>query len=143
MTRIVLGCGNFGGIGSAPELFGHGESEEEAFAIMDAAWADGIHWFDTADAYGGGGGGTGNPEGVLAPGARRGSRRAAALRRARHRLPGLQPARGRLAARQVPARRGAPGRLTHDAPARAVPASRRRARLRGNRASRRARGPSD
>jgi aryl-alcohol dehydrogenase-like predicted oxidoreductase len=52
--RIVLGCGNFGGIGSAPELFGHGESEEEAFAIMDAAWAAGIRWFDTADAYGGG-----------------------------------------------------------------------------------------
>ena len=50
----MLGCGNFGGIGSAPELFGHGESEEEAFAIMDAAWAAGIAWFDTADAYGGG-----------------------------------------------------------------------------------------
>jgi aryl-alcohol dehydrogenase-like predicted oxidoreductase len=53
-NRLVLGCGNFGGIGSAPELFGHGESEEEAFAIMDAAWAAGIRWFDTADAYGGG-----------------------------------------------------------------------------------------
>ena len=52
--RLVLGCGNFGGIGSAPELFGHGESEEEAFAIMDAAWGAGIRWFDTADAYGGG-----------------------------------------------------------------------------------------
>jgi aryl-alcohol dehydrogenase-like predicted oxidoreductase len=52
--RVVLGCGNFGGIGSAPELFGHGESEEEAFAIMDAAWGAGIRWFDTADAYGGG-----------------------------------------------------------------------------------------
>ncbi len=52
--RIVLGCGNFGGIGSAPELFGHGESEEEAFAIMDAAWAAGIRRLDTADAYGGG-----------------------------------------------------------------------------------------
>jgi aryl-alcohol dehydrogenase-like predicted oxidoreductase len=52
--RVVLGCGNFGGIGSAPELFGHGESDDEAFAIMDAAWAAGIRWFDTADAYGGG-----------------------------------------------------------------------------------------
>jgi aryl-alcohol dehydrogenase-like predicted oxidoreductase len=52
--RLVLGCGNFGGIGSAPELFGDGETEEEAFAIMDAAWAAGIRWFDTADAYGGG-----------------------------------------------------------------------------------------
>lgn len=51
---IALGCGNFGGIGSAPELFGHGESAEEAFAIMDAAWDAGMRWFDTADAYGGG-----------------------------------------------------------------------------------------
>jgi aryl-alcohol dehydrogenase-like predicted oxidoreductase len=51
---LALGCGNFGGIGSAPELFGRGESEEDAFAIMDAAWAEGIRWFDTADAYGGG-----------------------------------------------------------------------------------------
>ena len=53
-TRLILGCGNFGGIGSAPELFGHGESQEEAFALMDAAWEAGIHRFDTADAYGGG-----------------------------------------------------------------------------------------
>jgi aryl-alcohol dehydrogenase-like predicted oxidoreductase len=52
--RVVLGCGNFGGIGSAPAFFGQGESREEAFAIMDAGWALGLHWFDTADAYGGG-----------------------------------------------------------------------------------------
>ena|SRR5438874_6497491 len=54
LTRIVLGCGNFGGIGSAPELFGQGESEASAFAIMDAAWGLGLTAFDTADAYGGG-----------------------------------------------------------------------------------------
>jgi aryl-alcohol dehydrogenase-like predicted oxidoreductase len=54
VSRIILGCGNFGGIGSAPELFGQGESREEAFAIMDAAWEAGITTFDTADAYGGG-----------------------------------------------------------------------------------------
>jgi 1-deoxyxylulose-5-phosphate synthase len=52
--RLVLGCGNFGGIGSAPAFFGQGESEDEAAAIMDAAWALGITAFDTADAYGGG-----------------------------------------------------------------------------------------
>jgi aryl-alcohol dehydrogenase-like predicted oxidoreductase len=52
--RLALGCGNFGGIGSAPEFFGQGESRDEAFAIMDAAWEAGIRWFDTADAYGGG-----------------------------------------------------------------------------------------
>jgi aryl-alcohol dehydrogenase-like predicted oxidoreductase len=51
---ISLGCGNFGGIGSSPAFFGQGADEESAFAIMDAAWAAGIRWFDTADGYGGG-----------------------------------------------------------------------------------------
>jgi aryl-alcohol dehydrogenase-like predicted oxidoreductase len=50
--RVVLGCGNFGGIGSSHELVGRGESRDEAFAIMDAAWEAGLRWFDTADAYG-------------------------------------------------------------------------------------------
>jgi aryl-alcohol dehydrogenase-like predicted oxidoreductase len=54
ITRIVLGCGNFGGIGSSPAFFGRGESRDDAFAIMDAAWEAGITTFDTADAYGGG-----------------------------------------------------------------------------------------
>ena len=54
MNRLILGCGNFGGIGSAPAFFGQGESEEEAFALMDAAWELGFTRFDTADAYGGG-----------------------------------------------------------------------------------------
>jgi aryl-alcohol dehydrogenase-like predicted oxidoreductase len=54
VTRVILGCGNFGGIGSSPEFFGQGESRDAAFAIMDAAWAAGIRTFDTADAYGGG-----------------------------------------------------------------------------------------
>lgn len=52
--RLTLGCGNFGGIGSAPELFGRGESRDEAFALMDAAWELGIRSFDTAPSYGGG-----------------------------------------------------------------------------------------
>jgi 1-deoxyxylulose-5-phosphate synthase len=54
VSRIALGCGNFGGIGSAPEFYGQGESEDEAFAIMDAAFEAGINVFDTANAYGGG-----------------------------------------------------------------------------------------
>jgi aryl-alcohol dehydrogenase-like predicted oxidoreductase len=54
VSRLILGCGNFGGIGSSPEFFGQGESEAEAFAVMDAAWEAGITTFDTADAYGGG-----------------------------------------------------------------------------------------
>jgi aryl-alcohol dehydrogenase-like predicted oxidoreductase len=52
--RVILGCGNFGGIGSAPAFFGRGETREQAFELMDAAWEAGLTWFDTADAYGGG-----------------------------------------------------------------------------------------
>ena len=54
VSRLILGCGNFGGIGSAPAFFGQGENESEAHALMDAAWEAGITAFDTADAYGGG-----------------------------------------------------------------------------------------
>jgi aryl-alcohol dehydrogenase-like predicted oxidoreductase len=54
MTAVSLGCGNFGGVGSAPEFFGQGIPHDEAFAIMDRAWQAGITWFDTGDAYGGG-----------------------------------------------------------------------------------------
>jgi aryl-alcohol dehydrogenase-like predicted oxidoreductase len=54
VSRLTLGCGNFGGIGSAPAFFGMGETEEQAFALMDRAFDAGINVFDTADAYGGG-----------------------------------------------------------------------------------------
>jgi len=54
LSSVGLGCGNFGGIGSAPELFGRGESEVEAFALMDRAQEAGINFFDTAASYGGG-----------------------------------------------------------------------------------------
>src|SRR5437899_622521 len=54
VSRLGLGCGNFGGIGSAPEFFGMGENEAQAFALMDRAFDAGINFFDTANAYGGG-----------------------------------------------------------------------------------------
>jgi 1-deoxyxylulose-5-phosphate synthase len=54
VTRVILGCGNFGGVGSAPAFFGQGIPHDEAFRIMDAAWDLGLTTFDTADAYGGG-----------------------------------------------------------------------------------------
>jgi aryl-alcohol dehydrogenase-like predicted oxidoreductase len=54
LGRIALGCGSFGGIGSAPEFFGRGLGQDQALRLMDAAWAAGITHFDTADAYGGG-----------------------------------------------------------------------------------------
>jgi aryl-alcohol dehydrogenase-like predicted oxidoreductase len=54
VTRIVLGCGNFGGVGSKPSLFGQGTNRDDAFRLLDAAWDLGITTLDTADAYGGG-----------------------------------------------------------------------------------------
>jgi len=54
LQRVALGCGNFGGVGSAPEFFGLGLTQDQAFELMDAAWEAGITHFDTADAYGGG-----------------------------------------------------------------------------------------
>ncbi len=54
LSAVGLGCGNFGGVGSLPAFFGKGETESEAFALMDAAWEMGINFFDTANAYGGG-----------------------------------------------------------------------------------------
>jgi aryl-alcohol dehydrogenase-like predicted oxidoreductase len=54
VSRVALGCGNFGGIGSAPAFFGQGETREQAFQLLDAARDLGITLLDTADAYGGG-----------------------------------------------------------------------------------------
>ena len=54
VPRVMLGCGNFGGIGAAPAFFGHGLDRAAAFELMDAAWELGLRHFDTADAYGGG-----------------------------------------------------------------------------------------
>lgn len=54
VSAVALGCGNFGGIGSAPAFYGKGETEAEAHAVVDAAWELGIILFDTANAYGGG-----------------------------------------------------------------------------------------
>ncbi len=54
ISRLGLGCGNFGGIGSAPAFFGKGENEAQAATLMDHAYDAGINFFDTADAYGGG-----------------------------------------------------------------------------------------
>ena len=51
---VIMGCGNFGGVGSAPEFFGMGESVDEAMALLDRALDLGLTVLDTADAYGGG-----------------------------------------------------------------------------------------
>ena len=50
ISRVALGCGNFGGVGSAPAFFGQGLTQDQAFELMDAAWEFGLTHFDTADA---------------------------------------------------------------------------------------------
>jgi aryl-alcohol dehydrogenase-like predicted oxidoreductase len=54
ISRLGLGCGNFGGVGSAPAFFGMGETEAQAAELLDRARDAGINLLDTADAYGGG-----------------------------------------------------------------------------------------
>jgi aryl-alcohol dehydrogenase-like predicted oxidoreductase len=54
ISRLGLGCGNFGGVGSAPAFYGMGETEPQAIELMDRAFDAGVNFFDTADAYGGG-----------------------------------------------------------------------------------------
>jgi aryl-alcohol dehydrogenase-like predicted oxidoreductase len=54
VPRMILGAGNFGGVGSDLSVVGSGEAKEDAFAVMDAAWGRGIDCFDTASSYGGG-----------------------------------------------------------------------------------------
>jgi aryl-alcohol dehydrogenase-like predicted oxidoreductase len=52
--RIVFGCGNFGGIGSAPHLRNAGDGEARALRLLDHARRVGLRRFDTANSYGGG-----------------------------------------------------------------------------------------
>lgn len=52
--RIVFGCGNFGGIGSSPNLRTAGDSEGQALQLLNHARRVGLRRFDTANTYGGG-----------------------------------------------------------------------------------------
>jgi aryl-alcohol dehydrogenase-like predicted oxidoreductase len=54
VDRIVFGCGNFGGIGSSPDLRDAGDSEDQALQLLDHARRVGLRRFDTANTYGGG-----------------------------------------------------------------------------------------
>src|SRR3979409_2064105 len=53
ISRVALGCGNFGGVGSAPAFFGQGLTQDQAFELMDAAWEYGLTHFAPAAADGG------------------------------------------------------------------------------------------
>jgi aryl-alcohol dehydrogenase-like predicted oxidoreductase len=51
VPRAILGCGTFGGIGSARHLVGRGLDRKAAFATLDEALALGIDVLDTAERY--------------------------------------------------------------------------------------------
>ncbi len=53
-SRVIMGCGNFGGVGSLPGLIGRGDDEAQALSLLSHARDCGIFQFDTANTYGGG-----------------------------------------------------------------------------------------
>jgi len=54
ISKIGFGCANFGGIGSATNLVGKGDSEMNCHQMLDISFASGINYFDTATTYGAG-----------------------------------------------------------------------------------------
>ncbi len=54
VSRVALGCGTFGGVGSPAHLIGRGLNREESWAAMDEAVALEVTLFDTAFSYAGG-----------------------------------------------------------------------------------------
>ncbi len=50
-NKFILGCMNFGGIGSNQSGFQRGNTEQEAHAILDQAFDLGIRTLDTANSY--------------------------------------------------------------------------------------------
>ncbi len=53
-SRVIFGCGNFGGLGSSPTLRDKGDDRSRAFDLLDRAREIGLTRFDTANTYGGG-----------------------------------------------------------------------------------------
>jgi aryl-alcohol dehydrogenase-like predicted oxidoreductase len=51
VSRVALGCGTFGGVGSPRHLVGRGLNREASLACMEEAVALGINLFDTAHSY--------------------------------------------------------------------------------------------
>jgi aryl-alcohol dehydrogenase-like predicted oxidoreductase len=51
VSRVALGCGSFGGVGSPRHLMGRGLNRDASMACMDEAAALGINLFDTAHSY--------------------------------------------------------------------------------------------
>ena len=55
VSAVILGCGSIGGVGSARDTWGkYGQSEAEAFEMLDAVVGLGVTVVDTAVSYAGG-----------------------------------------------------------------------------------------
>jgi 1-deoxyxylulose-5-phosphate synthase len=55
VSQVILGCGSIGGVGSARDTWGkYGQSEAEAFEMLEAATELGVTVLDTAVSYAGG-----------------------------------------------------------------------------------------
>lgn len=55
VSEVILGCGSIGGVGSARDTWGkYGQSQAEAFEMLDAAVELGVTVLDTAVSYAGG-----------------------------------------------------------------------------------------
>ncbi|MCW2528456.1 MAG: aldo/keto reductase [Pseudonocardiales bacterium] len=54
VSRVILGCGSIGGIGSPASTRGKGLTPQEGLAQIDSAVGLGINTLDTANSYGGG-----------------------------------------------------------------------------------------
>lgn len=54
VSRVILGCGSIGGIGSPASTRGKGLTAQDGLALIDAAVGLGIDTLDTANSYGGG-----------------------------------------------------------------------------------------
>lgn len=54
VSRVLLGCGSIGGIGSPAATRGKGLSREQGFEQIDVAVAMSVNVLDTANSYGGG-----------------------------------------------------------------------------------------
>lgn len=54
VSRVTLGVGSIGGVGSDPSTWAGESRDAEAFALLDAAVERGVTFFDTANSYGAG-----------------------------------------------------------------------------------------
>lgn len=51
ISQVIIGCGTIGAVGGARETIGQGQTDDEAFAMLDTAFDLGITVLDSANGY--------------------------------------------------------------------------------------------